>query len=315
MNHGLVIAPVAGLIAALMFASTASGTMLSGFVVFLSPLPLMGATMGWGSAVGLAAALFGACSLGIVIGPLAFIAFLIAIGLPSWWLARLAATPAPASADQPSTPSWRPVGYLIAWIIGIVALGSIVSLLLDAGDILGTDEASRQELARMLQASGRVPEGVDAVRFVDTVLRVLPSIAAFFAVLAFAFDLWAAGHMIRLLGRLPRAWPDLTMTTLPTPLLFVLSAAIILMFAGEPIAAFARVILAPVVAGFLLIGLATFHNMTRPLTGRPFWLAALYFALMFGWPVLPVVVLGIAEQLFGFRAQAANRLPPPPPSN
>lgn len=314
MSHGLVIAPVAGLIAALMFASTASGTMLSGFVVFLAPLPLMGATMGWGSAVGLAAALLGACGLGVVIGPLAFIAFLIAIGLPAWWLARLAVTAQPADADAQAT-SWYPVGHLLAWIAAIVAAGSILSMVLNAGDIFGTDDASRQELARMLEASGRVPAGVDALLFVDTVLRILPSIAAFFAVLAFAFDLWAAGHLIRLSGRLPRPWPDVTMMTLPTPLLAVLSAAIILMFAGEPVAAFARVILAPLVAVFLLLGLATFHNMTMPLTGRPFWLGALYVALMFGWPILPVVMLGIAEQLFGFRAQIAKRLPPSPPSD
>ncbi len=100
MNHGLIIAPVAGLIAALMFASTASGAVLAGFLVFLAPLPIMGATMGWGSAVGLAAALLGACSLGAVIGPLTFVAFLIAIGLPAWWLARLAITAQPAPAQR-----------------------------------------------------------------------------------------------------------------------------------------------------------------------------------------------------------------------
>ncbi len=123
MNHGLFIAPVAGLIAALMFASTASGAMLAGFIVFLSPLPIMGATLGWGSAVGLAAALLGACSLGAILGPLAFVAFLTAIGLPAWWLARLAITSQPVNT-QPQTVSWYPVGHLVAWIAAIVVAGS-----------------------------------------------------------------------------------------------------------------------------------------------------------------------------------------------
>jgi hypothetical protein len=104
------------------------------------------------------------------------------------------------------------------------------------------------------------------------------------------------------------------MMTLPAPLLAVMGAAFVLMFAGEPVAGYARIVVAPLAAAFLMLGLATFHDMTRPLAGRPFWLGALYVALLFGWPMLPVVVLGIAEQLLGFRAQVAKRLPPSPPS-
>src|SRR5438045_9100622 len=64
----LVIALVAGAASALMFASTISGALLSVFLYFLAPLPLMVAAFGWGW---LSAALAGAAAgigLGAIFG-------------------------------------------------------------------------------------------------------------------------------------------------------------------------------------------------------------------------------------------------------
>ena len=86
----LLIAIGVGAASALLFASLVSGSLLSIFLFYLSPLPVLIAAIGWSHWAALFAAFFAATGLALAFGMFFFIAFLIGVGLPAWWLGYLA---------------------------------------------------------------------------------------------------------------------------------------------------------------------------------------------------------------------------------
>ena len=104
----------AGAATALLFASVASGSPLSVLLFYLAPLPILIAAMGWSHWAALIAAVVAAAGLAAVFGGFFFIAFLIGIGLPAWWLGYLAllARPATRRPRRARMVSGRPSGVL-----------------------------------------------------------------------------------------------------------------------------------------------------------------------------------------------------------
>ncbi len=103
MVHVVLIGISAGAATALLFASVASGSALSVPLFYLAPLPILIAAMGWSHWAGLIAAIVASASLAAVFGWFFFIAFLIGIGLPAWWLGYLALLARPAGPPAGSS--------------------------------------------------------------------------------------------------------------------------------------------------------------------------------------------------------------------
>src|ERR1700761_1392252 len=82
----LPIALAAGCASALMFASMISGALISVLLLYLAPLPLMVAALGWGPLCATIGGIAAAIGLGAIFGLPYCIAFAIAIALPAWWL-------------------------------------------------------------------------------------------------------------------------------------------------------------------------------------------------------------------------------------
>src|ERR1700761_6788645 len=144
----VLIGIAAGCASALMFASIASGALISLLLFYLAPLPLMVAAIGWGP---LAAAIGGfaaAGSLGAVLGLNYCIAFALTFALPAWWLGHLALLGRPASAPSsspgaiPNSPDleWYPVGRILIWI-GVFATVTTFGVMFT----LGSDPAAMAE--------------------------------------------------------------------------------------------------------------------------------------------------------------------------
>src|SRR5438552_7315453 len=95
----------AGAATALLFASVASGSLISVLLFYLAPLPILIAALGWSHWAALIAAVAAAVGLAAVFGTFFFIAFLIGIGLPAWWLGYLALLARP-TATAPDGLEW-----------------------------------------------------------------------------------------------------------------------------------------------------------------------------------------------------------------
>jgi hypothetical protein len=67
---------------------------------------------------------------------------------------------------------------------------------------------------------------------------------------------------------------------------------------------------------YALTGFAVLHTLTLALKSRAIWLSCAYaVVVVFGWPVLAIIVLGLADAVFGLRQRYLRSRPPPLPAS
>src|ERR1041385_5689132 len=140
----------AGLASGLVFASIASGSALSVPLFYLAPLPILIAAMGWSHWAALIAAVVASASLAAVFGTFFFMAFMLGIGLPAWWLGYLALLARPATVATPDGLEWYPVGHLVFWAAIFGAAIVIAGILTLGTDLESFRNSFRSGLERML---------------------------------------------------------------------------------------------------------------------------------------------------------------------
>jgi hypothetical protein len=310
-----------GAAAALLFASVTTASYLSIALFYLAPLPLMIAGLGWSHWSALIGAVAGAALLAAMFGGVFFLGFFAIVGAPGWILTRLTmlARPVPG-ADGAAVPvravQWFPPGLLV-----VVSALMGAALVLLSFPVLGLDADSFHSamvatLSRMLHLETGTPAdtplsvpGVSNVQQMLNVLAfVIPPAAAVLATLINLIDLWLAGRIVQFSSRLARPWPQLPAMTFPAWVSVLLAVAIALTFAGGLPAIAASVVGAALMVAYAVLGFAVLHTITRGLDSRPFVLGGVYVSVfVFGWPMLILFLLGLAETALGVRARVAAR--------
>ncbi|NOJ40723.1 hypothetical protein [Bradyrhizobium australiense] len=318
----ILIALAAGCASALMFASIISGALISLVLFYLAPLPLMVAAMGWGPLAATIGGILAAAGLGMIFGLPYCIAFAITVALPAWWLGHLAllgrplpdAVPGDGTAPAAPQLEWYPVGRILLWIAGFAALTTIAAMLTlgtDAEAIMG---ALRRGLLRMLGTRDATSSS-DIERWVTAFAVIAPSAATIIAMMTLTLNLWLAGKITATSGRLHRPWPDLKSAELPPMTLVALSVALAFCFIGGLVAMFAQITTTALMMAYGLTGFAVLHTLTLALKSRVFWLCCTYAVVVtFGWPVLAMIALGLADAVFGLRRRYLGGKPPPLPA-
>src|SRR3954449_6121586 len=140
----------AGAASALLFASVASGSILSIFLFYVAPLPILIAALGWSHWAAAIAALGAATTLATVFGGVFFLAFMAGTGLPAWWLGYLAMLARPAPAGGIATLDWYPPGRLVLWCAGFAALVIGIGILNFGTDFDSFRAGLREALERII---------------------------------------------------------------------------------------------------------------------------------------------------------------------
>jgi hypothetical protein len=317
MMTTILIALAAGSASALMFASIISGALFSLVLFYLAPLPLMVAGLGWGPLSATIGGISAAIGLGAIFGLPYCIAFVLTVALPAWWLGHLAllgrpvATAPPAgNGAAPPAPvlEWYPVGRILLWTAGFAALTTMAALFTLGGDAATITAALRRGLLRIIgMRSG------DTEQIVDALVTIAPAAAAVVAMMTLTLNLWLAAKITATSGRLHRPWPDMKSAALPAMTLVALSLALALCFTGGLFAMLGQIASAALMMAYALIGFAVLHTLTLAIKSRALWLSGTYaVVLVFGWPVLAMVGLGLADAVFGFRQRYLQRRAPPP---
>jgi len=320
----VLIAIAAGSASALMFASIISGALISLLLFYLAPLPLMVAALGWGPLSATVGGIVAAIGLGAIFGLPYCIAFAVTIALPAWWLGHLALLGRPitsgASTGNGASPvapdlEWYPVGRILLWTSGFAALTTMAALLTLGTDPAAINGAVRRGLLRMLGPREVASTG-EAEHWIDAVVTIAPVAAAIVAMMTLTLNLWLAAKITATSGRLHRPWPDLKSAALPPMTLVALCVAIAFCFTGGLLEILALIVTAALMVAYALTGFAVLHTLTLTLKIRALWLGCTYaIMLVFGWPVLAMVVLGLADAIFGFRQRYLRARPPPLPAS
>lgn len=324
MIASLLIGLAAGCASALMFASIISGALISLLLFYLAPLPLMVTALGWGPLSATIGGIAAATGLIAIFGLPYGIAFALTVAIPAWWLGHLAllGRPVTSSVSPPEATAvapdleWYPVGRILLWITVFAAVTTAAALL-----TLGTDSASilsalRRGLLRMIAGRSAATLARETEQWVDALVTMAPAAASIVATMTLAINLWLAAKITQTSGRLHRPWPDLRSATLPPMTLVALLVAIAFSFSGGLLAIVAQIAAATLMIAYALSGFAVLHTLTLSMKSRAVWLSCAYAVVMvFGWPVVAMIGLGIADGLFGIRHRYLQRRPPALPAS
>jgi len=208
----------------------------------------------------------------------------------------------PATNGGGGALEWYPAGRLVLWaaVIGTLIVAAAVPN-------FGTDQQSLQ--AALRKTYERILRDQSLV---DVLVVAVPPAAAVFSTITNVFNLWLAARVVKISGRLKRPWPDLAAWTLPTSTPAFLAAAIAGSFLPDLLGVLAGAFAASLLMAFAMLGFAVLHAITRGMSTRTLVLAAVYAAaVVLGWPVLAMSILGLAEAAFNIRGRVARRRGPP----
>jgi hypothetical protein len=302
----------AGAASALLMATMASRSPFSLMLVLLAPLPIMIAAVGWTHWAGLLAALVAAFGLAVAFGePLWIPIHLIGAGLPAWWLGYLALL---ARGDENGNAEWYPIGRLVLWcaVIAAVIVAIVIwNLRIDEQQF---QTALKLALERVAKEYGKAaPEftKLDIKRAGDLLMAVMPPLSAALITLAFVLNIYVAGRVAMLSGRLRRPWPDLPALRFPRLASTAFAIALVAWFMPGIPGVIGGIVSGALIMAYALMGAAVLHEITRPLGDRIFILSAVYLIVIAFWPAgVLLAIFGVADSIFDFRKTAGGAKPP-----
>ena len=319
-----LVALAAGFASALMFISIISGAPVSLLLVYFAPLPLMVAALGWGPLAATIGGIAAATTIGAIFGLTHCIGFAVTVALPAWWLGHLAllgrpanvAAPGDGNAPAAQTLEWYPAGRILLWISGIAVLTTLIGLLTLSSDIVVITTTLRRALMRLAALRGPT-SAAEIEQHAEALVAIIPPFVGILIMMRLTLNLWLAAKIAATSGRLHRDKPDLKSATLPPMTLVALCVALAFCFVGGLFGMLAQIVAAALMMAYALTGFAVLHTLTLGWKSRGFWLGCTY-AIVFlsgGWLLVVMLVLGLADALFGFRDRYLRARPPPIPAS
>lgn len=331
MNSPYLTGLGAGLVSAVLFLSTATGSLLAMVLFFLVALPGFLAGLGWGWLAALISGISASVAIGLILAPHVGLVYLITLGLPIAVLCYLALLARPSETDRtdgssadnetgrnaPPAIEWYPVGHLLAW--AAVMAGCIAAL---SVPLLGMDAQSYREAAKAYFSMAIVDQlpGIDGKPvdkeklepLIDTLTLLLPASSAIVWLGVITTNMWAAGRITQTSTRVIRPLPDLATLTYPRQLPLAFVGSVMLTLAPGIMSIIATGFAGAFLVAYIIMGLTVLHTVIRYSSMSSFLLLILYLSIIFiGWTSLLVAMVGLGEPIFRLREKARFRHQPP----
>jgi hypothetical protein len=304
----------AGVASALLYASLISGAALSIILFCLAPLPIMIAGLGWSHWAGLIAGAVACAGLALAVDPYSGVGFSISVALPAWWLGYLAML-ARHDATQNSV-EWYPVGRVVLWSAFVGALIMVAVIPQFGMDLQSFQSGLKSWFADLLRpepqntAIGELGSS-DQSQLIDLLVLVFPPVAAVVYTLSLTFNLWLAGSIVRISGRLSRPWPDFSAMSFPKGASLLVVGSLAGSFLPDLFGIVSSILFASLLMAYALLGFAVLHAITQGMSIRGFLLAGTYaIVILFAWSVWPVLIMslfGLVDTAFNLRFRVMAR--------
>lgn len=285
MNVNMIgIGLIAGLATALLCLGVVAGSGLSVVLYFLSAVPLMVATLGWGFLAGITGAIVATVAIAAFANVELAIYIVMTTILPAtaagYWMNL--ARPAEEIGGPAGQLAWYPLSDVIVRLAIITAGAFIVAgILIGYGPAL-VDELVGEMIARLQEANPEFafsPEGRES--FMGFMTGAIPFMQPALWLMVLLGSLYLALAITRASGRLTRPrddWP--TALRLPRSGAVALAIAIAISFFSGPVGLAATAVAGALVSGFTLAGFAVFHERTRGAPWRPLAMITVYGAVL-----------------------------------
>ncbi|PWL19113.1 DUF2232 domain-containing protein [Falsochrobactrum shanghaiense] len=291
---------VAGLASALMSSGVITQSGLAMVLYFLTPLPIFAAALGWGSGAGILAAAIATIAVGIFAVPMAALLMALTSFIPAATGAYLSglARPARELGGPTDVMVWYPVSDIVFRLALMVAISFVI-----IGAIIGFGPDMVGELAsalidRISEADPQFAPDESMRQSLTALLMVaLPAIQPATCLVILVGNFYLALRLSAMSGRLRRPRDDWPATLrMPRQALLVFAVALALAFLPGTAGVVATVFAGALSAGFIMAGLAIFHQRTR---GKPWRAMALWFVyaaiLFFAFLLFFFLVFGLFD--------------------
>jgi hypothetical protein len=248
--------------------------------------------------MGLAAAIVAVLSAALInafiAGPLAALIFLIAFAAPALIIVRQALL----SRSEGGNTIWYPPGLILALLTAIATGALVLGFLAFAGQpggLLGVIDRSLTEAIRGLtEAAGQSVPDLSPLR---ARLWMIPAaVASSWLIMAVLNAVLAQAIAVRI-GWNRRPSPSFSTLELPVWLWPLMGgAALLALVGGGDFGSLGRSALIVLATPFAFLGLAVIHKFANRWSHRQLGLTAIYAGIIvFNWPILAVVALGLVE--------------------
>lgn len=228
--------------------------------------------------------------------------YVVGFAAPQAWLVRQALL----TRSAPEGAQWYPAGRLVAWLVGIAAAFVVAATVAFAGAEGGLVGSIERYLEQVFGALSEVPgwrmDQADAAALVPALAVMLPGVMAVMWALMMVINGALAQALAARTGGNLRPSAPFAELTLPAGLMYALGIALVASLLPGTAGFLGKTLVSVVTVAYLLLGLAVIHAGARRLAARRLVLSATYFMIVvLQWLAVVVIVLGLAEQVFGLR--------------
>ncbi len=313
----LLFGIIAGLVSALLFGLVLTGFAYALFLVFLIPIPLFIAGLGWGAVAATVGGLAGAGALMLMADFKTGLLFALQAAFLPAVLSYLALISRSGSLDQNAKArgvEWYPEGRLVLWTALLTAaiVGCFIIL-------AGVDEALMREWGREFSASiSKIKTNqtltAEQIASLDQFKAVIATFTPHILTVAtvawtclFLMAMALAAWFLEVMGQNTRTWAPFNALEFPKGATLGLAAAALLSFMPDQLGLIGAAFLAALMTAFCVLGMATFHGLVAGRVARVPLLFVFYIVILFFPPIfLFLLVLGLAEHTFAIRARFAS---------
>lgn len=300
MPNAPALAVLAGLASVALYLALLSGLPIMVLLAYFVQLPLLFVGLTIGLAGSVIAAASGVLACGLIAGAVAALIYTVVQAVPALFVVRQTLL---SRATDDGRVEWYPPGLLISQLAVVAAAGIAVAFLVMSAEPGGFQGALERFLQSALAELGAVEVETDTSPEMADWMFVIPGLMAASWLIMVTLNCMLAQAAAVRLGWNRRPSPAFDAIELPRWLLPCVGVTVLLSMLGDGDLGFlgrATLIALTVPYGFL--GLALIHVAVRRWPHPGLALIVIYGSiLVFGWPIMVVVLLGFAEDFAELR--------------